>query len=190
MTPRPLLCVIACLLLSGCAGTATGHIKDRQADDNYAKSADLSSQPIVSKAKKESAMFPVAQLPKQPIVSPSLLPPGSLMKRLVQDTKKVEMDLSSPILIEYAIGKAWDKVGHALDKAGYRVLAEDKKLGVYFVWQGAQGGKHANASPVYQIQLSKHDKHSTQINLSDEQNHHLDASKYEAIASVVKRIVA
>ncbi len=199
MKAKKILPLMIAMVLAGCSNSYK--VKDHNADVSYAKNYDLSSDMALTSAEEDSAMFPVAQLPKKPFAAPSLLPPGSLKQHLHKieaETQSSSMPAAQAapslelakqatgdqlLLVQHDLGTAWGKIGRALQKGGLHLLAQDQKLGVYYAWQknrNAEGG-----SRMYQVKLKKHDKHVTQVLLTDEHNHALPPSDLKRLQAIV-----
>jgi len=174
--------------LVGCAGGEK--MSDRKADVSYAEETALATAPMKHDEEKNEqgeGMFPVAVMPKGKVTSPSILPPGSVLKERVQ---KPTPSKAGIILVKGKPASAWSSVGNVLESAGYTILAKDSKLGVYYIWQRDGGKTSLDRGQVYQIRLNKHGDGDTQLVLTDEQNQALSPSNAKKLMAELSVLAA
>ena len=181
--------IMTIVAMTACTGHKSSAI-DNQADDSYAKASQATTSVVVSSElqsmAKESA-YQVDALPKKPIQSPSILPPGSQIER---SHERVSMDQvkkdTSMWLHEGQVEKLWPIMGQVLEDLGYAILEQDQDMGVFYVWQRGEATSSKQEPDIYQIILRKHSDHDITIALRDELNRPLSKVKAAAMVQAIK----
>lgn len=164
--------------ISGCSTLFGKHNFVTQRETEYMRSTatpPLQLPPSVSTTSVgDDYIIPgtTASAPTQPV---SLLPPGSLTEQIARGkvssavlkqkfeptintnstTNTATSNTSTPVLpLDQNKDQLWNKIGTSLNKAGYLLVNQNQKAGIYYLLDTpSTGGKVKMNTPIYQLHI-------------------------------------
>lgn len=176
-------CKILGLVLLGLCLTACSRVQRNEAMYQQAKAIPPIVVPKGATRPIQQPYYPIpktAQLGSN--TKPSLIPPGSQIQQYKaqpkNQTTRVAKNASRMVYaqnnwsLEMPLSKsqAWSKLAHALPEAQYKILDQDRALGVFYVLDTQQTDKKiTQQTPIYRLIIQPKGK-AVFLSLKDKQN--------------------